>query len=156
MLDLTSASLPPSAVEVLRDEASHDPACLAGARRGSPCEIRKGVVVAPDGVFVADLKVAELAQVVTVIARGDVAEVRRAVDTSWAQRSLVTGALTGALTGGAIGGLFCAAYHGCEASDVLYVAGIGAAIYAPIVLATGGAAHAYAKSKELVYRAPPG
>jgi len=155
VLDLTNPNLPANTVKILRGEAAKDPECLTGARRGSPCEMKKHVVVAPDGVFVADLKVAELTQVVTMVAREDVAEVRRAVDKSWAQHSLLGGFLAGAAYGAGVGALFCVAYHGCAAGDVLYVAAVGGAIWAPVTLAVGGAEHAYEKSRELVYRAPP-
>ena len=153
VLDLTGPNLPADALTVLRGEASRNPECLAGARRGSPCELKKGVVLAPDGVFVGDLKVAELPYVVSMVPREDVAVVQRAADSSWARHSFVRGFLTGAAYGGGVSALFCLAYHGCG-TEVLYVTALGGAVFATLDLTASGAAHAYEKSRELVYRAP--
>ena len=153
VLDVTGPNLPADAVKILRGEAPRNPECLAGARRGSPCELKKGVVLAPDGVFVGDLKVAELPSVVSMVPREDVAVVQRAADSSWARHSFVRGFLTGAAYGGGVSALFCLAYHGCG-TEVLYVTALGGAVFATIDLTASGAAHAYEKSRELVYRAP--
>ena len=153
VLDVTGPNLPADAVKILRGEAQRNPECLAGARRGSPCELKKGVVLAPDGVFVGDLKVAELPYVVSMVPREDVAVVQRAADSSWARHSFVRGFLTGAAYGGGVSALFCLAYHGCG-TEVLYVPALGGAVFATLDLTASGAAHAYEKSRELVYRAP--
>lgn len=70
-----------------------------------------------------------------------------------ARHSFVRGFLTGAAYGGGVSALFCLAYHGCG-TEVLYVTALGGAVFATLDLTASGAAHAYEKSRELVYRAP--
>ena len=76
VLNLTVPTLPRAATRLLQNIASsHDPDVFVGTATSGRF-VDQDVRVAPDGVFVAGRKVADLGQVVEHIARIDVAEIR--------------------------------------------------------------------------------
>jgi hypothetical protein len=76
VLNVADPMLPATAREVLREVALHHADYFASAQQGGQFVLQKHVRIGPDGVFVADQKVAELGQVVNKIARNDVAEIK--------------------------------------------------------------------------------
>jgi hypothetical protein len=97
-LNLTGAALPTAAVRVLRDMAAMRPNYLVAAQKSGAFR-QANVQVGPDGVFVADRKVADLNRVVETVARADVRELRGPV----VARGSVAGALLGGWLGFAVG-----------------------------------------------------
>ena len=94
VLDLTSSTLPASASRVVRKLASDHPEHFSAMLQGGT--VAEGDVrLGRDGMFVAGRKVADLGQVVQVIARNDIAEIRGPV--------VVRGSVLGALLGGVLG-----------------------------------------------------
>jgi hypothetical protein len=96
VLNLTDPALPSTATRGLRDLASNHPEYFT-ARKGA--FVDREIRVGPDGVFMADRKVADFGQIVERVARSNVAEVRRQVRT----RGSVGWAITGAATGFGLG-----------------------------------------------------
>ena len=151
VLDLAHSTLPAAATRVLRDMASNHPGYLTGAETAE--FVDRDVRVGPDGVFVADQRVADLAQIVEKTARTDVVEVR---SESARRHPAAWGALIGAAVGAAVEG---ASIGGGCGSDGCYgnllmalFAGIGAGAGAGIGAAIG--AFRRKTQDDVIYRVP--
>ena len=116
VLNVTEPTLPANVGDVLRDVASNHPEYLLAVRQRGMFVLPKDVRMVPDGVFVADRKVADLRQVVESIARTDIVEIASAVTTTGTRGSRIwssvgrharigagVGAVLGALLGIAAG-----------------------------------------------------
>ena len=96
VLNLTVPTLPRAATRLLQNIASsHDPDVFVGTATSGRF-VDQDVRVAPDGVFVAGRKVADLGQVVEHIARNNVAEIRKPRRFPW---HTLIGASVGFLVG---------------------------------------------------------
>jgi hypothetical protein len=102
VLNLAGSSLPASARKTLRDRATHNPSHLLDAQKGGTFILDKNVRVAPDGVFVAEQKFADLDEVVETVPRHDVVEIAGPVKV----RGSVHGAILGAWLGFGVGAAF--------------------------------------------------
>ncbi len=98
VLNLSSPSLPPVVIRVLRGLAAQYPEAFS-TRAAAGGLVRDEVRVDRDGVFVADRKVARLEEVVETIARGEVIE----IDGDVVARGSVAGATLGGFLGFAVG-----------------------------------------------------
>jgi hypothetical protein len=154
VLNLTDPALPAAARDMLRDAASHHPEYITAAQTGGTFVLQKSVHVGPDGVFVADRKVADLTQVVETIGRHDVVE----INTAERERNRLgcvgagyAGWLLGVPVGGMAGGMIGATGH----SDGAIFGGMA---LGAIVGGLTGANWLYHKcrhkSEEVIYRAP--
>jgi hypothetical protein len=155
VLNVADPTLPRAAREVLRDVASTHPEHFLAAQKGGQFVLEKNIRVAPDGVFVADRKVADLTQVIETIARNDVAEISGPVPYSPGHEALV-GLGVGAAIGAGIYLLLCHGFGGCGGADVgplLGTAALFGGIFAGISLLPGGY-HARHRPWEVIYRAP--
>jgi hypothetical protein len=111
VLNVGDPALPTAARDVLRDVASTHPEWFQAAKTGGAFVLEKNVRVGPDGVFVADRKVADLAQVVEQYGRPDITDIKTAsvesnpVGCAFAgyYGGAVVGGLPGVLIGGAVG-----------------------------------------------------
>jgi outer membrane lipoprotein SlyB len=110
--------------------------------------LEKNVRVGPDGVFVADRKVADLEQVVENIVRADVAEIK----TARIESNPVGCAFAGYLGGGLIGGLPGILVGHAVGRDT------GPALVGMIVGWSVGSVYVYRKCRHkperVIYRAP--
>jgi len=146
VLHLTDPSLPVAARDILRDMAAIHPDYFAVAdKRGS--FVNGAVRVAPDGVFVADRKVADLAQVVEIIAQSAVAEVktRQRGRGVWGHLGPLGGFFVGGMAGGVTGAFAC---H-CDTGGFLVgmmVGGITGGVY--------GFRAANRETENVIYGAP--
>jgi hypothetical protein len=98
VLNLDVPSLPAAASRALLRLVSRRPDLVAGLQHGGMLQ-EDTVRLGRDGVFVADRRVAELAQVVEIIARDDVTEITGPV----AARGSVVGTLIGGYLGFSVG-----------------------------------------------------
>ena len=157
VLKMADPTLPAAVRDLLREVASDHPEYLSDAQhRRASFVLERKVRVGPDGVFVADQKVADLTQVVENISRFDVAEVRGPLSYSPRHDALV-GLGFGAAAFGGIALLLCTNFGGCGPHDIPSVLGVaarGGGILAGISVATGAAAHAVKKPTGILYRAP--
>ena len=163
VLNLTDTTLPAAAKKALRDIASHRPESFSAAQKGEMFVVKKNVRMGPDGVFVADEKVADLGQVVEHIARTDVVEISAlAKPPIWhsVKRHSRIGVLAGAMIG-AVLGISAGGDSQCrsECIPVGAVVGAGAliglemgAIVGTIVGTVAGVTNG--KALAVVYRAP--
>jgi len=111
VLNVGAPALPGAASDVLRDVASTHPESFQAAKKGRAFVLEKNVRVGPAGVFVADRKVADLAQVVEQYGRPDIIEIKAAMAESnpvgcafaGYYGGAVVGGLPGVLIGGAVG-----------------------------------------------------
>ena len=71
LLRLTEPTLPDAVKRVLRKTATDHPDYLLGAQRGGTFLLEKTVSLTPNGVFVAEQKVADIGQVVETILSAD-------------------------------------------------------------------------------------
>jgi hypothetical protein len=94
VLNLTEPTLPPTSRRVLRDMAAHHPEYFAAIQTAGTFG-QDNVRVGRDGLFVADRKIADLAQVVQTIARNEVVEIRGPV--------VARGSVLGTVVGGWLG-----------------------------------------------------
>ncbi len=101
VLNVDDPALPTAARDVLRDVASTHPESFQAAKTGGTFVLERNVRVGPAGVFIADRKVADLAQVVEQYRRPDVTEIRAARTAS----NPVGCAFAGYFAGGVVGGL---------------------------------------------------
>jgi hypothetical protein len=153
-LNLTDATLPRAARDVLRDVASDHPEYVPAAQRGETFRLDENMRLGPDGVFLAGLKIAELDQVVEQIARNSVSEI--SVVTRTTRRGVKWGSLIGTGAGLTIGLLTQIPYcrqHSCDSQGGLITplitmlsAGIGTGLGALI-----GAGY---QTRDVIYRAP--
>jgi hypothetical protein len=111
MLNIGAPALPTDARNVLRSLASTHPEYFLAAQKGGQFQLEKNVRLGPDGVLIADRKVAGLAEVVEQRGRQDIAEVRTAeTESNPAGCALagyfgggIVGGVPGAVIGGAVG-----------------------------------------------------
>jgi hypothetical protein len=137
VLNVGAPALPVAARDVLRDLASTHPAYFSAAQKGGQFALDRNVRVGPDGVFVADRKVADLAQVVEQYGRHDITE----VTTAMAESNPVGCALAGYFGGAIIGGLPGAAVGGAVGRDT------GPALLGMMVGWSLGAVYVYRKCR---------
>src|SRR5262245_23956921 len=76
MLNIDASALPTDARNVLRSLASTHPEYFLAAQKGGQFQLETNVRLGPDGVFIADRKVAGLAEVVEQRGRQDITEMR--------------------------------------------------------------------------------
>jgi hypothetical protein len=150
VLNLTDSSIPVAVTDALAGAAWWHADYFGLARRGSTVRLDKHVRLAPDGVFLDDRKVAELEQVVQLVARDSVAEIRhvhRAI-----KRGMAWGALIGGLAGIAMTNWHCHGENdaaGCGNLNGIMV------IFGPAMgLGIGSGIGATFKISTVVYRAP--
>jgi len=148
VLNLDAPALPPAAKDVLRDLASTHSERFSAAQKGGQFLLEKKVRVGPEGVFVADQKVADLAQVVQQYARDAIAE----IETSRIDSNPVGCALAGYYGGGVLGGLPGALVGGAVGRDS------GPALAGMMMGWSIGALHVYRKCRhkpeKVVYLVP--
>jgi hypothetical protein len=101
VLNVGAPTLPIVARNVLRDLASTHPEYFLSALKGGALALDKNVRVSPDGVFVADRKVADLAQVIEEFGRGEITEIA----TTALESNAVGCAFVGYYGGGIVGGI---------------------------------------------------
>jgi hypothetical protein len=148
VLNPTDPTLPRTAMRGLMDMASNQPEYFT-ARKGTL--VNKELRVGPDGVFVADRKVADLGQIVERIARTDVVTVRTKIRSGHQ-------ALGGAL--GTVGGFFAGSLVGAaiEGPCACDMPGFkGQLVGAPLGAIAGGIFGYLAfsnKTEDVIYRAP--
>jgi hypothetical protein len=150
VLNLADPTLPAAGREVLRDVASTHPEYFPAAKQGRQFILEKSVRMGPDGVFVADLRVAGLDQIAQTLARTDVVEIDAKIGSA-GHKTL--GTVLGVF-GGAFLGMLCKG-TGIGSGDS---PGLGCAyLLAPIGAVAGGLAGRYAftrKTEVVIYRAP--
>lgn len=149
-LNLAAPGLPAEARRELLDAGSHHPDYFSVDRTHF---VGKNVRVGPDGVFVADRKVADLGQVVERIRRSDVREIRGPERT----RGSVVGAIGGAAGGFLLGGFFAVnlAFKDCGGSCSDEKALIGLSLVGlPIIGGVLGYRAFGRKTADVIYRAP--
>jgi hypothetical protein len=112
VLNITGQMIPTAARKVLLDLVSRHPAYFAADDKRETF-VTENVRVAPDGVFMADRKVADLGQVVEKIARHDVAEIKAAFTPPRRKQLGPWAAIPGALLGGMLGGAVDCLVSGC-------------------------------------------
>ena len=140
VLNVADLKLPPAVRDVLRTVASRHADYVLAAQNGGEFVLGKTVRMGPDGVFVADRKVADLGQIVENIERTDVLEIStraRHIGRS-AKRGAGIGALAGAVTAGPFG------------IALTVASGVTGAGYGAII----GALVGTAKKQDVIYRAP--
>lgn len=163
VLNLTEPTLPANARDVLRDVASNHPEYFLAVRQHGTFVLPKNVRMVPDGVFVADRKVADLGQVVENIVRTDIVEIAIATRTTRTRGSAIwssverharigagVGALIGLMAGLADGGSHCS---DCVPAGVIVI--VGAGIGAEIGAINGAVLGALTgKTQNMIYHAP--
>jgi len=156
VLNLTDPALPVSATHMLLDLATHHPEYFAETQT-TGLFVDNAVRVGPDGVFVADQKVADLGQIVERIARSEVVEIR---SESARGHPVAKGALIGAAAG--IGTAFAVVASASPSGSCrdcgfylayfsLIFGGSGAGIGAGIGAIIGASTH---DTEGVIYRAP--
>lgn len=153
VLTLTDPGLPPAVRDVLREMASNHPGYFPAAQKGGTFLLEKNLRVAPDGVFVADRKVADLRQVVEQIDRHDVAEIRRANVGSNALGCVLTGYFLGSFAGGFAGGYIGAGVSRDKDSGFMRGMVVGMPIGATLVYLKCRHSQWFLPA-EVIYRAP--
>ena len=148
VLNVDAPALPGAARDVLRNLASTHPEYFLAARKGGRFEFEKNVRMGPDGVFVADRKVADLAQVVEQYGRLDITEIKTAAIES----NPVGCGFAGFYGGGLVGGLPGAVIGGAVGRDT------GPALLGMMVGWFVGAVYVYGKCRhkpeKAIYSAP--
>jgi hypothetical protein len=148
VLNVDAPALPRAARAVLRDVASTHSQYFSAAQQGGQFLLQKNVRLGPEGVFVADLKVADLSEVVEQYPRDAVAE----IETAKIDSNPVGCALAGYYGGGIVGGLPGAFVGGAVGRDT------GPALAGMMVGWSIGALYVYRKCRhkpeKVVYQAP--
>jgi hypothetical protein len=148
VLNVDDPALTSAARDVLRDLASTHPEYFLAAQKGGRFEFEKNVRMGPDGVFVADRRVADLAQVVERYGRSDITEIR----TAKVESNPVGCAFAGFYGGGLVGGLPGAVIGGAVGRDT------GPALVGMMVGWFVGAVYVYGKCRhkpeKAIYSAP--
>lgn len=137
VLNAGAPTLRTGARDVLRDLASTHPEYFLAARKGGQFVLQKNVRVGPDGVFVADRKIADLGDVIEQYGRRDIAEI------TLAERDYnpVLCAVAGYYGGGIIGGFPGAVIGGAVGRDT------GPALLGMMVGWSVGAIYVYQKCR---------
>ena len=113
VLNLSAPALPTAARDVLRHVASTHPEYMLAAKKGGRFGFEKNVRMGPDGVFVADRKIADLANVVEEYNRDDITEIK----TAETESNPVACTLAGYYGGGVVGGIPGAIIGGAVGRD---------------------------------------
>ena len=137
VLNLTDPTLSQAVTNVLREVALHRPQSILAVRTGGTLVLEKNLRLGPDGLFVANRKIADLQHIVETNPRIDVAEVgtRRNVRGLWGHLGGVGGYFVGSMAGGYGAGLACQAALGrgrCDTGAFLggmVVGGITGLVY---------------------------
>ena len=133
------------------DLASTHPEYFLAAQKGGRFVLEKNVRMGPDGVFVADRKVADLQDVVETGARKDVAEIktRQKGRGVWGHLGPLGGYFVGAMAGGTVARLACQAAAGRDRCDT------GAFLTGMLVGGIAGAANGFRtanrKTEDVIY-----
>jgi hypothetical protein len=148
VLNVDDAALTSAARDVLRRSCFHPSGIFSGrAKRRTVC-VRERRAHGADGVFVADRKVADLAQVVERYGRSDITEIRTAI----VESNPVGCAFGGFYGGGIVGGLPGAVIGGAVGRDT------GPALLGMMVGWFVGAVYVYGKCRhkpeKVIYDAP--
>src|SRR5262245_764238 len=143
VLNLEDRSLPPTALDALRDMATRHPEYFVAMQGASSFE-QDGVRLGRDGLFIADRRIAAFAQVVETLPRETVGEIRGPV----VARGSILGTVLGAWLGFSVGVL-----PGLGGAD----AGVARALLAGSVTLGGWLGHRWSHHtiEGVVYRAPP-
>ena len=148
VLNVGNPALPSAAREVLRDLASAHPQYFLAAQKGGQFALEKSVRVGPGGVFVADRKVGDLAQVVEQYGRHDITEIK----TATIESNPAGCAFAGYLGGGIVGGIPGAVVGGAVGKDT------GPALLGMMIGWSMGAVYVYRKCRHkperVIYSAP--
>jgi hypothetical protein len=152
VLNVDDSALPAAVTGVLRDTAADHPEYFVSVQKGGTFLLDKNVRVAPDGVFVADRKVADLQHVVETSARNEVVEIktRQKGRGVWGHLGPLGGYFVGGMSGGYVAGFACLKAH-CH-SDTgpflvgMLVGGIAGGVY--------GFHAANRETENVIYRAP--
>lgn len=111
VLNVGNPALPNTARNVLRDLTSTHPEYFLAAQKGGRFALEKNVRLGPEGVYVADRRVVDLAQVVEQYGRNEITEISTAkIESNVAGCALaayyvggIVGGIPGAVIGGAVG-----------------------------------------------------
>ena len=152
VLNVTDPALPRAVTRVLLNLASNHPEYLTRTPTAGQF-VDQAVRVGPDGVFVADQKVADLHHVVETNGRKEVAEIKiqRKGQGVWGHLGLLGGYFVGAMTGGYVAGFACQAAVGRNRCDT------GPFLSGMLVGGIAGGVHGFRASnretEDVVYRA---
>jgi hypothetical protein len=153
VLDLTDPTLPGAVTRALLNVASNHPEYFA-TRPNAGQFVERAVRLGPDGVFVADRRVAALEQLVEISTRTEVAEItiRRKGRGVWGHLGPLGGYFVGAMVGGYAAGFACQAAVGRDRCDT------GAFLRGMVGGGIAGGAFGFRASnretEDVVYRAP--
>jgi hypothetical protein len=137
VLNVADPALPHTERGVLHDVASTHPEYFSAAQKGGQFVLENNVHVGPDGVFMADRKVADLAQVVQQYGREDIATIktRQKGRGVWGHLGPLGGYFVGGMSGGMAAGFACQAAIGLNRCDNgaflvgMVVGGIAGGVY---------------------------
>jgi hypothetical protein len=154
VLNLTNPAVPPAAKSVLSDVASHHPDYFTAAQGGRRFVLDRNVRIGPDGVFVADRKIADLAELTENLMRDEVLQ----IEGPTRARGSVAGAVLGAGGGFLLGALAFVAQAlrddcagGCGTSNALAVVALVGLPVAGGILGYRISSH---ETRDVIYRAP--
>ena len=145
VLNLSNLTLPAAVTRVLRDIASNHREYFERAEKGETF-LLDNVRLVPDGVFVADRKVADLGQIIETIARNDVAQIKTVTIRGW------PGALLGGAGGFALGVTLA---HTMECAEADFVKCMVLDLFSvPVGAAIAGYFAFRHKTEHVIYSAP--
>jgi hypothetical protein len=154
VLNLTNPTIPPAAKSVLPEVASHHPEYFTAAQKGGTFVLDKNVRMGPDGVFVADRKIADLAELAERIVRDDVVQVEGPTRARGSVAGAVIGAGGGFLVGSTafvVQALRDDCSGGCSGSNALAVMALVGFPVAGGILGYRISSH---ETRGVIYRAP--
>lgn len=154
VLNLTNSTVPRAAKSVLLDVARHHPTYFAATQVGDAFLLDKNARIGRAGVFVADQKIADFADLVERIERADVLQVEGPIRS----RGSVAGAVMG-VGGGLLIGTLAFVFQGfrddcssgCNTSNALVVMGLVGLPVAGGILGYRLSSH---ETPGVIYRAP--
>lgn len=154
VLNVADPMLPAEVRDVLRAVASSHPDYFLAAQNGGQSVLEKSVRMGPDGVFVADRRVADLGQIVERIARADILEIRTpGIGPARRTARGLLGGFAGLFIGGMIGGMVGISMHASN-----HDANLGGMLVGMTAGGTGGAIlgsrMASRKTGEVICRVP--
>ena len=155
VLNVADSPLPAAVKALLRGVATNHPDYFSAVQQGGTVVLEKGVRLRLDGVFVGDLKVADLERVIENIARNDVVEIqiRQKGRGMWGHLGPLGGYFVGGMSGGLVAGFACQAVAGRDRCDTgafltgMLGGGIAGGVY--------GFRAANRETEDVIYRAPP-
>jgi hypothetical protein len=142
VLNLTNPTLPAASIRTLRDIAAQHPENVAALNRTGALA-QDNVRIGRDGLFIADRKVADLAQVVETIVPNDVSEIWGPV----VARGSVLGTVLGGWLGFAVGAIPALGGASDEVAWLVLIGSIAAGSY----LGFRWSSH---ETEGIVYKAP--